>query len=212
MMAVKLMAKIFQYTLSDEVLDKTMRLFWRKGFSGTSIDDITTMTGLNRAAIYNHFGGKEALFLAMLQRYRQQVTTQFVAPLQQEYKSIANIHHFFEQFLMMCKTSDTSDGCFLIAVASDLPSHSEPIADFIAAFLSLLRTLFYNNLLTAKTDRQIPDETNCYEVADFLVGNVFGIMTLFRAKAPKTLLINHLTGLLTYLSILSGKEPSCTIK
>jgi len=53
----------------DNVLDKTMHLFWRKGFHGTSMQDITQSTGLKPGSVYNTFGNKEALYIASLNKY-----------------------------------------------------------------------------------------------------------------------------------------------
>lgn len=53
----------------DNVLDKTMHLFWRKGFYGTSMHDITQTTGLKPGSVYHAFGNKEALYIASLEKY-----------------------------------------------------------------------------------------------------------------------------------------------
>src|SRR3990167_10863057 len=81
------MARITQRVLSEEVLDKTMQLFWEKGFFNTSIEEILEVTGFNRAAIYNHFGDKKGLFIAMLQRYRAQITPKLTLPLTNQSRS-----------------------------------------------------------------------------------------------------------------------------
>lgn len=46
-----------------------MRLFWRKGYAGTSLSDLTAATGVNRPSLYATFGNKEALFSRALDRY-----------------------------------------------------------------------------------------------------------------------------------------------
>ncbi len=196
---VKLMSKLTVTILSDEVLDNTMHLFWHKGFANTSVDEIALLTGFNRAAIYKHFGSKNKLFLAMLQRYRERVTSRFIAPLQRKNNDLNGILDFFAQILPLCQMSDTSNGCFLIATASDLPLHTPPVINFIEDFLSLLRQLFYDNLSTAKVHKQIQSDLDCSTAADFLVGNVFGIWTLLRAHAPQALLENHVQGVLNYV-------------
>lgn len=53
----------------DEVLEQSMRVFWRKGFEATSVDDIVTETGVNRASLYGTFGDKMDLFLKVFERY-----------------------------------------------------------------------------------------------------------------------------------------------
>ncbi|MCA0399474.1 MAG: TetR/AcrR family transcriptional regulator [Proteobacteria bacterium] len=54
---------------ADTVLRAAMRCFWRKGYSGTSLDDLVAATGLNRPSLYNAFGDKRAVYLAALQAY-----------------------------------------------------------------------------------------------------------------------------------------------
>lgn len=136
------MPKIIQSFLDDDVLDNVMHLFWHKGYANTSIEDIVEETGLHRSAIYKYFKDKEGLFLAMLKRFRTQVTTQFTAPLYLEQRGIESIKNFFSQFLPMSEQSHTSDGCFLIATASDLSSHSQAVQVFIADFFNLFTQSF----------------------------------------------------------------------
>jgi AcrR family transcriptional regulator len=46
-----------------------MRLFWLKGYLGTSLSDLTKTLGINRASFYAAFGSKDDLFRAVLDRY-----------------------------------------------------------------------------------------------------------------------------------------------
>jgi AcrR family transcriptional regulator len=46
------------------------RVFWRKGYEGTSLSDLTKTMGINRPSLYAAFGDKEALFRKALERYR----------------------------------------------------------------------------------------------------------------------------------------------
>jgi AcrR family transcriptional regulator len=53
----------------DEVLDAAVKVFWRKGYEGTTYTDLVEATGVERPALYSAFGNKEALFLKALARY-----------------------------------------------------------------------------------------------------------------------------------------------
>src|SRR5258708_13676121 len=46
-----------------------MELFWRKGYEGTSLSDLTSALGITRPSLYAAFGNKEALFRIVLNRY-----------------------------------------------------------------------------------------------------------------------------------------------
>ncbi len=55
----------------DDALDRAMEVFWRKGFEGASICDLTSAMGVNPPSLYAAFGNKEALFGQALERYAQ---------------------------------------------------------------------------------------------------------------------------------------------
>src|SRR5688572_3296306 len=53
----------------DLALDRAMRIFWRQGFEGTSLADLTESMGINRPSLYAAFGDKAALFQRAVERY-----------------------------------------------------------------------------------------------------------------------------------------------
>ena len=61
------------------VADQILQCFWRLGYHGTSIDDLTAATGLNRASLYNAFGDKEAMFAIALSRYAETIAAPWIA-------------------------------------------------------------------------------------------------------------------------------------
>lgn len=59
------------------LLDAAEEVFARKGLSGAALEDIADAAGYTRGAIYGHFGAKEELFLAVVDRQRQQFLDDF---------------------------------------------------------------------------------------------------------------------------------------
>jgi AcrR family transcriptional regulator len=53
----------------DGALDRVLLVFWRKGFEGASLSNLTKAVGVNRPSLYAAFGDKEALFRKALDRY-----------------------------------------------------------------------------------------------------------------------------------------------
>jgi AcrR family transcriptional regulator len=54
---------------AEEAMDRAMQVFWRKGYLGTSLSDLTNAMGINRPSIYAGFGNKKSLFRKVLDRY-----------------------------------------------------------------------------------------------------------------------------------------------
>src|SRR6516165_10727746 len=53
----------------DEALDRALEVFWRQGYEGTAVSDLTAAMGINRPSLYATFGNKQALFRTVLDRY-----------------------------------------------------------------------------------------------------------------------------------------------
>jgi AcrR family transcriptional regulator len=57
----------------DAALDAATKLFWRKGYDGASLDDLTQAMGISPPSLYLAFGSKEALFRRIVARYQAEV-------------------------------------------------------------------------------------------------------------------------------------------
>jgi AcrR family transcriptional regulator len=57
-----------------EVLDRAMEVFWRHGYEGASMAELTKAMGVNSPSIYTAFESKRGLFDAVLDRYRERRT------------------------------------------------------------------------------------------------------------------------------------------
>ena len=51
----------------DEIMRAALDLFSRDGYERTSVDAISAEAGVSKRTVYNHFGDKESLFLAVVQ-------------------------------------------------------------------------------------------------------------------------------------------------
>src|SRR5260370_9222577 len=59
-------ARIFDV---DQAIDQALQLFWRNGYEGTTVSDLTAALRINRPSLYAAFGSKEELFRRALERY-----------------------------------------------------------------------------------------------------------------------------------------------
>ncbi|MBL7253509.1 TetR/AcrR family transcriptional regulator [Paractinoplanes lichenicola] len=55
----------------DVALERAMLVFWRRGYEGASLVDLTGAMGITKTSMYAAFGNKEQLFLKALRRYAE---------------------------------------------------------------------------------------------------------------------------------------------
>src|SRR5271169_5266592 len=56
---------------TDPALDRALQVFWRKGYEGATLPELTKAMGVNRPSLYAAFGSKEELFRKALDRYAE---------------------------------------------------------------------------------------------------------------------------------------------
>ncbi|WP_404870618.1 TetR/AcrR family transcriptional regulator [Kitasatospora griseola] len=55
----------------EDGLERAMQVFWRHGYEGTALSDLTAAMGINRPSLYAAYGNKEALFRQCLDHYHR---------------------------------------------------------------------------------------------------------------------------------------------
>jgi AcrR family transcriptional regulator len=56
----------------EEALSAALKVFWRKGYEGASLTELTEAMGITRPSLYCAFGNKEALFKKALDLYERE--------------------------------------------------------------------------------------------------------------------------------------------
>ncbi|GII27668.1 TetR family transcriptional regulator [Planotetraspora mira] len=56
---------------ADAALDRALEVFWRQGYEGASLSDLTEAMGINKTSMYAAFGNKRELFGKALVRYAE---------------------------------------------------------------------------------------------------------------------------------------------
>src|SRR5882672_1662828 len=104
---------------AEQALAQATRAFWRAGFSGTSLDDLSAMTGMNRSSLYGAFGDKRALYLTTLEGYiargrkGMEEALDFERPLQE-----VLMRMYDGALSLYMPEKGTARGCFLIGTAA----------------------------------------------------------------------------------------------
>ena len=149
----------------DEVLGRAREVFWQKGFQGTSLDDITEATGLNKPSLYAAFGDKNALFLKVLDRYHAYI--------------VENAERIINEGP---SARDAIEGCLSVNASVDCAGENKEVRKRVAAFNRKLELLLRDRLRADRT--QFSDQFDPDAVAHTIIAIYQGLMVLAK-DAPE---------------------------
>ncbi len=104
----------------QEVLDKAMELFWEKGFHATSMQDLVSRLGINRASLYDTFGGKEELFERALTKYRETHGGLIKAVFDTDTSVKKGFEKLFQNAIDEAVNDTCSKGCFVVNTTTEM--------------------------------------------------------------------------------------------
>ena len=166
----------------DEVLGRAREVFWQKGFQGTSLDDITEATGLNKPSLYAAFGDKNALFLKVLDRYHAYIVENAEHIINEGPSARDAIERWLTGFVPRCSGVKGSRGCLSVNASVDGAGENKEVRTRVAAFNRKLELLLRDRLRADRT--QFSDQFDPDAVAHTIIAIYQGLMVLAK-DAPE---------------------------
>ncbi|OAF01152.1 TetR family transcriptional regulator [Bradyrhizobium centrolobii] len=158
-------------------LDRAMELFWRKGYEGTSLSDLTETLGITRPSLYAAFGNKEVLFRTVLKRYEANVVTYRRKALN-AHSAYAVARELLEGAANLFGDESKPAGCLGVQGALACGEDAEPVRQELVANRSAGERALRQRLKRAKTEGDLPADSNPASLARFLSAVVYGMAVL----------------------------------
>jgi AcrR family transcriptional regulator len=114
------------------ILDTAVRLATVEGLEGLSIGTLAGATRISKSGVYAHFGSKEDLQLATVDKARALFTDVVVAPTLGK-TGLERLRSLCESFLSYVENRTLPGGCFFAAAAAELGGRSGPVRERVAA-------------------------------------------------------------------------------
>jgi AcrR family transcriptional regulator len=160
----------------DEALDLARDVFWRKGFQGTSLDDITAATGIAKPSLYGAFGDKNALFLKVLDRYHARIVANTERSINEGPSARDAIERWLTGFVPFCSGVKGRRGCLSVNTASDGASDQKEVRNRIERFNRQLEQLLSRRLTADRA--QFSDAFDPDNTAHTIMAIYMGLMVL----------------------------------
>ena len=117
----------------DTAIKTATELFWRKGYEGTSLSDLTGAMGITAPSFYFAFGNKEKLFRRVIEQYYESQLALLDSALREPtVRGVAE--RFLYGYADLLTDSSHAPGC--LALNSSLPCAED---DTVRAWLAKLR-------------------------------------------------------------------------
>jgi AcrR family transcriptional regulator len=157
----------------DKALERAMDLFWRQGYEGTSLADLTRELGITRPSLYAAFQSKEALFLKALDLYEARAgyrEAALTAPTASAYarallEGAADLHG----------DKKNPPGCLGVQGALACAPQSDTIRTELIRRRKIGESIIRERLKRARAEGDLPPDADPADLARYLSIVIYGI-------------------------------------
>jgi AcrR family transcriptional regulator len=161
----------------DEALDRALTVFWRKGYEGASLPDLTKAMGINRPSLYAAFGNKEELFRKALERYTQGPAA-YVREALNEPTARAVAERLLNGAIELLTSPKNPPGCLLVNGALACGDAAESVRQELGSRRMKSEAAVRQRFQRAQAEGDLPADANPASLACFM-------MTILRGMAVR---------------------------
>lgn len=158
-----------------EVLEKVTKLFWKKGFHATSMQDLVDATGLNRSSLYNSFGDKHQLFETALSHYESWQSQTLLNSMEQGISPLESVRLFFLTIVNNIKNDQDHKGCLISNCTTELANSDQKVQQLLINNKEAMVTIFERKVIAAQETGQIDSASDSHLLALYLYSNLQGL-------------------------------------
>ncbi|MCI0462976.1 MAG: TetR/AcrR family transcriptional regulator [Gemmataceae bacterium] len=158
----------------DKALDRALRVFWRKGYEGTSLADLTRAMGINRPSLYAAFGSKEGLFRKALDRYAQGPAA-YVREALNEPTARAVAERLLRGAVDLLTDPRNPKGCLAVQGALACGEAADSVRRELIACRAAGQTALRERLARAVSEGDLPAGVNVADLARYLATVIHGM-------------------------------------
>jgi AcrR family transcriptional regulator len=158
----------------EKALDSALRVFWRKGYEGASLPELTKAMGINRPSLYAAFGNKEELFRKALDRY-----VEGPAGYMREALDEPTARQVVERMLTGSAELLTDRrhprGCLVVQGALACGEGSESVRRELIARRTAAHTILRERLERAVAEGDLSEDVDCDDLARYVMAVIHGM-------------------------------------
>lgn len=169
----------------DAALEKAMKTFRVKGYKATSVHDLVQGTGLNRFSLYDSFGSKRGLFIAVLDKYCDSVMERGMRALETDEEGLGCLRTYLQDYADRVRGNMRKryapKGCLMTMVSLEPINRDREIAKRLEANLRRMVRAFRQVLKRARKLGEVNPKADLDDYARFLAGCTQGLDILAKS-------------------------------
>lgn len=159
---------------TGKALDRAMEVFWRKGYEGASLTDLTRAMGITRPSLYAAFGNKESLFLAALDRYAEGPAHYYSDALAAP-TARAVVERLLRGAADLNAGPGNPGGCLIVQGALACGDDAAPMREALSARRAKGEAAIRNRFERAKAEGDLPADSDPAELARYVATVLYGM-------------------------------------
>jgi AcrR family transcriptional regulator len=158
----------------DHALAQALRVFWSKGYEGTSLTDLTEAMGITRPSLYAAFGNKESLFRKALDLYeREKMHYVGEALAQPTARGVAET--MLRGAVENVTSCDEPHGCLRVIASVACGEEAQSIRDEVMERGKVIHQSIIERFARAKAEGDLSEHVDVEGLTDLLKAVVQGI-------------------------------------
>ena len=172
----------------DEVMERAMQVFWRRGYRATSLADLLAAMGLSKSSFYETFGTKRDLLLTAVERYAAAGMGGLIAPLLAPDASRPAIAATLTNMVRHARSAAGRRGCLVNNVLGEVAPHDPVVLAATRKHLGRLEVLLATVVTRGQAKGEITRREPARALARFLANAFAGLNLAAKARPDKTTL------------------------
>ncbi len=158
----------------DKTLDRALKVFWRKGYEGTTLPDLTRAMGINRPSLYAAFGNKETLFRRAIDHYAEGPASHVSLALAEPSARRA-IERLLLGSIDLMTAPGNPRGCFLVQGALACGDEADTLRREMARRRTATASALRRRFQKAKREGELPAGVNPADLARYFAVVLHGL-------------------------------------
>lgn len=152
-----------------EVVDRAQRVFWQRGYSAASTEELLAAMGIGKGSFYLAFpGGKKELFEKTMQQFHRDSLRQLEQRMTASAQPIEVLKDYFRRIATAAPEAHEK-GCYLGNTVMEMTSLDLPLQQAAGHMLKQLETLFLTVIRQAQASGQLTNPTDARLLARHLL-------------------------------------------